>query len=294
MSHELPDSMPVASGGNISNENINDTVLDETVQIVNSPELEDILDKATEWDKRKGINRLDFSVTPVEQQYSARLVWNVNRLTELPPSTINPDRKIFRFSIETVIGLFNPDGSPIPGQKFYRWLTYGCRGMLDKNGRIMFVLPARNVGPHRQQSLGAVCINTAREIIKIFYTTKLQVKLKNGKKQDLWEYLGVDKPGVMESLTAEPRKRKPLSEKKRYQIKPVIKRYPKFRPAHIKRKKADKSVLSLDMLPPDSLRAKNRARGLANWEKRKAKIEEEKLKNLSETSNTDADGNSTT
>lgn len=263
----------------------------ENADIVTSP-LEAELDEVLARDKRKSINRLELHLPPSEKQYSARIVWNIQRLKALEPSKVNPDRKIFRFTIETVMGLFNADGSPIPGQKFYRHLDYGCRGMLDKNGRIMFTLSSRQIGPTRCSPNGAVCINTAREIIRAFYTQDLKVLLKDGKtKVCLWEYLGVNKPEVMASLTAEPRKLTP--KKKKYQLKPVIKRYPKFRPAHIKRKKADKSVLSLDMLPPDSLRAKNRARGLEQWEKRKAKIEEEKLRNLSETSSTNADGNST-
>ncbi len=260
----------------------------ENADIVTSP-LEAELDEVLARDKRKGINKLELHLPPSEQQYSARIVWNIQRLKALEPSKINPDRKIFRFTIETVMGLFNADGSPIPGQKFYRHLDYGCRGMLDKNGRIMFTLSQRQLGPNRSSPNGAVCINTAREIIRAFYTQDLKVLLKDGKtKVCLWEYLGTNKPEVMASVTAVPREKEP--RKKKYQLKPIIKRYPKFRPAHIKRKKADKSVLSLDMLPPDSLRAKNRARGLANWEKRKAKIEEEiteKLQRMEETINTD-------
>lgn len=198
----------------------------------------------------------------------ARNVWSIQRLTEIPPSTLCPWRKIFRFTAEEFWGIFYPDGSLVPGQPFFRRVYHGMRGMLSDQGRLMILFPALNQPPPRKAiRINEVCLNTVHAIINEFYKRpyKVSMKLVKGEREkdrryvDLWEYLGTKTPEVIEAIKNAPPKKQ---SKKKFRIKPIKKYYPKFRPANVKRKKAEKSVLSYDMLPPDSYKAKQLAKKL--------------------------------
>jgi hypothetical protein len=192
----------------------------------------------------------------------ARNVWSIQRLTELPPSTKHNWRKIFRFTAEEFWGIFYADGTLVPGQPFFRRVYRGMRGMLSDQGRLMIACPnIPSRPPFKPGKILEFELNTVRAIINEFYKGKFTVKLK-GKgsgRQDLWEYLGVNTPEVVKALSERPPKKYSPSK---FRVKLTKKYYPKFRPAHVKRKKAERSVLSYDMLPPDSYRAKQIARRL--------------------------------
>lgn len=207
-------------------------------------------------DEEKYLDTIEPGTEELDEPYSARIVWNVQRLTELAPSSKHPWRKIFRFTIEQVTGLFYVSGGLVPNNPVYRQVIRGCRGMLTNDGRLIFIGP-RHVCPPPFKPFGLyeVCRNTAAEVLKCFYRDKPKVKLKNGKKQDVFEYLGINTPEVQENLQPLPDK-----PKRKFKIKPTIVYKTRFRPEKERKRRTNK--LSYDMLPPDSWKAKILAKNL--------------------------------